>query len=169
MHKPNLSEDMASARRGRRLSVEEEARQAIYRDPNNRICIPALMVKACLRQAGSEFRVLGRGKGSYKCHIMAGLRISPEYIPLRIPNGNDPEKSWEIDVRPVRIKANRVLRGRPRFNEWELEFILEVLDEQLLTEKVLKELLDFAGKYEGLGDFRPEFGLFEVVDFEQIK
>jgi hypothetical protein len=33
---------------------------------------------------------------------------------------------------------------------------------------VLKELLEFAGKYEGLGDFRPEFELFEVVNFERL-
>jgi len=34
---------------------------------------------------------------------------------------------------------------------------------------MLKRTLIDAGKYYGLCDFRPEFGLFEVVEFEKIE
>jgi hypothetical protein len=33
----------------------------------------------------------------------------------------------------------------------------------------MKRIVEDAGKWIGLGDFRPEFGLFEVVEFEVLE
>jgi len=49
-----------------------------------------------------------------------------------------------------------------------LEFTVEILD-PVVTSSSLKEILIDAGKYNGLLDFRPLFGLFEVVTFEKVQ
>jgi hypothetical protein len=164
MHRPVL--DDSAKRKGQRLTVKEEALQAIYRDADKRICLPAQHVKAALRQAANEYKVPGRGRGTYRGHVMAGITVLPSEIPLHIPNNLDPEETWVLDVRPVRVQRARVLRGRPRFDKWELEFEIEVEDD-LLDSEILKTLVEHAGRYEGIGDFRPEFGLFTCLKIEQ--
>ncbi|MCL0053355.1 hypothetical protein M1M86_02600 [Dehalococcoidales bacterium] len=37
----------------------------------------------------------------------------------------------------------------------------------LVAAQQLREIIESAGKYVGLGDFRPEFGLFTLVSFEK--
>jgi hypothetical protein len=61
------------------------------------------------------------------------------------------------------------MRARPRFDEWCLEFKILNLDPGLLKAEVIKKILEDAGKYYGLGDYRPEFGRFKVERFEVIK
>ena len=36
----------------------------------------------------------------------------------------------------------------------------------MINQSTLKEILQSAGKYKGVGDHRPEFGRFEIVKFE---
>jgi len=78
---------------------------------------------------------------------------------------------YEVDARPVVIQKARIVRYRPRFDKWELDFTLRLHDDQLPTE-VIKEILDYAGLYVGIGDFRPgkggKFGKFMVTRFEEL-
>jgi hypothetical protein len=74
--------------------------------------------------------------------------------------------TWKVDVRPVVVQRNRILRARPRFDQWELKFEIINNDSTIIHQDTLKKILEDAGKYYGLGDFRPEFGLFKVEEFE---
>jgi len=71
-------------------------------------------------------------------------------------------------LRTVVINRARVPKARPKFEKWMLEFTVEILD-PVVTSSSLKEILIDAGKYNGLLDFRPLFGLFEVVTFEKVQ
>jgi len=57
---------------------------------------------------------------------------------------------------------------RPLFKEWVANFKLMVLDDTLPLE-MLREILERAGTTIGIGDYRPKYGLFEVMKFEEIK
>jgi hypothetical protein len=65
----------------------------------------------------------------------------------------------------VVVQMSRVLRARPRFDEWALEFKIVNLDPGLLKRDMIYRILVDAGRFYGLGDFRPEFGLFKVERF----
>jgi hypothetical protein len=91
--------------------------------------------------------------------IRAGLEINPENIPL-ISDG------WKVDVQSVVVQRNRIPRARPRFDNWELEFEIINKDPTIINKDVLKQILIDAGKYYGIGDYRPDYGLFEVIKFE---
>ncbi|RLE84396.1 MAG: hypothetical protein DRJ41_03200, partial [Thermoprotei archaeon] len=62
---------------------------------------------------------------------------------------------------------SRVIRHRPRFDRWALEFNMINLDPSVLRMDTLRKMLEDAGKWCGLGDYRPEYGLFRVTKFEK--
>jgi hypothetical protein len=159
MHAPTGLGDKPKLRRGEHLDPKTEAESYLYKDAEGRICIPSVNIKACIREAGRNYRVSGR-RTTFASMIRAGLDIKPfPYVPL-IHNG------WRVDVRPVVVQRNRILRARPCFDEWALEFEIVNRDPTIIHMDTLKRILVDAGRYYGLGDFRPEFGLFEVAQFE---
>jgi hypothetical protein len=161
MHAPTGLGDKPRLRRGEHLDPKVEAESYLYKDVEGKICIPSVNIKACIREAGRNYRVSGR-RTTFAAMIRAGLDVKPfPYVPL-IHNG------WQVDIRPVVVQRNRILRARPRFDEWALEFQIINNDPTIIHQDTLKKILEDAGKYYGLGDFRPEFGTFKVEKFEKI-
>jgi len=163
MNKPNLTTTEGKKRRRSEIpDPESEAKSRLYLDKKGNIVIPSLNVKACIRSAGRNYKVPQR-KATYASMIRAGLDIEPSpYIPLI-------HDSWEIDIRPVVVQGNRILRARPRFDKWALEFRIINRDPTILHRDMVKQILEDAGKYYGLGDYRPEFGLFKVEMFKIVE
>jgi hypothetical protein len=159
MHNPVGIENKPKLRRGEHLDPKVEAESYLYKDEKGNIVIPARVIKACIRNAGRNYTVKGRGKTTFASMIRAGLEITPENIPL-ISDG------WKVDVQSVIIQRNRIPRARPRFDSWELEFEIVNKDPTIINKDVLKQILIDAGKYYGIGDYRPDYGLFEVINFE---
>jgi hypothetical protein len=159
MHNPIGIGNSPKLRRGEHLDPKVEAESYLYKDEKNNIIIPSYMVKACLRNAGRNYTVKGRGKTTFASMIRAGLEITPENI-LLISDG------WKVDVQSVVIQRNRIPRARPRFDNWELEFEIVNKDPTIINKDVLKQILIDAGKYYGIGDYRPDYGLFEVINFK---
>ena len=62
----------------------------------------------------------------------------------------------------------RIMRHRPRLNQWAMEFALEI-DEDMINSQTVHQLLSEGGSKIGLGDFRPDkggpFGRFLVVNW----
>lgn len=158
MHSPEgMIGDKPRLRRGEHPDPKTEAEKGLYKNAEGEICIPAANVKACIREAGRNYKVSGR-RTTFAGMIRAGLEIFP-YMVLVIHD------NWKIDVRSVVIQRQRILRARPRFDSWALEFEIKNLDPDIIHRDTLKRILIDAGRYYGLGDFRPEFGLFELVEF----
>jgi hypothetical protein len=170
MHRPRLT-DMQPRRRSEIPSPEQEAREALYTD-GDLIVVPSLNVKAMLRDAGRNYKIPQR-RATFGAYIRAGIDIEPSpNIPLLNHKTNKPyrvsEKPWKVDVRPVVVQGNRILRARPRFDDWALEFKIVNLDPGLLKRDMIYKILVDAGRFYGLGDFRPEFGLFKVEKFNVV-
>ncbi len=151
---------------------EREAREALYTD-GDIVVVPSLNVKAMLRDAGRNYRVPGR-RATYGAYVRAGIIdvVPSPNIPLLNPKTNKPyrvsEGQWKVDVRPVVVQGSRILRVRPRFDEWALEFKIVNFNPGLIKEETIFKILADAGRFHGLGDFRPEFGLFKVEKFNKM-
>lgn len=65
------------------------------------------------------------------------------------------------DCRPVGVNNKSVMRTRPKFRDWSVEFGY-LLDEQEMDPADVIHALEEAGKYVGMCDFRPRYGRFEV-------
>jgi len=149
-------------RRGEHLTPEEEAKLKLYLNEKGEPCVPARVIKGALRNAGRGYRVKGRGTTTYGAMIRAGLDIEPSMIPI-ISDG------WKVDIQHVVVQRSRIPRARPRFDNWSLEFKIINKDPTILLRETVKKILEDAGKWYGIGDYRPEYGLFEVVKFEVEK
>ena len=143
----------------------EEGEKALYKDEKGTIYQPASHIEACLAQAAKQFKITGKRGASYFKLVGSTIEVLPDVIPHKLTK-------YVIDARPVVIQKARVVRYRPKFDEWELDFTLRLMDDQLQV-KTIKEILDYAGLYCGLGDFRPQrggkFGKFTVIEFKELK
>lgn len=144
-------------------SPEEQAEYSAYRDPDNGdLFVPGLAIQRSLVASATYSK--GKGRGSLQKPVAACVIVNPERCDLGV-------KEYIIDSRPVVIAATkgRIVRHRPRLNEWNVKFEIEY-DDTLLTETQLRRVVDDAGSRVGLLDFRPErkgpFGRFMVVDWE---
>jgi len=167
VHAPVGLGDVPSRRRGEHFSPQQEAEMYLYRDPDGRPCIPAINIKACLRDAGRNYRVKGR-RSTFAAMIRAGIDVEPFYIPILDPETTQIAK-WVVDYRPVVVQGQRIMRARPRFDRWMLRFKVVNKDPTVILRDAFKKILEDAGKWIGLGDYRPEFGLFEVRKIEVLK
>lgn len=139
---------------------EDEAEKKTYRTEKGELYIPCTHFKASMVKASTDFKMVG--KKTYKEYIKAGIIITPIEIILD-------QQEYEIHEEPVVIARVRVMSWRPKIKEWTCKFIIEIIDEEMINQSTLKEILESAGKYKGVGDHRPEFGRFEVVEFKIIK
>jgi len=136
----------------------EQAEIAAYRTPDGLLYVPGIAVQRCLVAAATFSK--GKGRASLQKIVAAGVFVTPEYCVLE-------KQEYIVDKRPVVVPATRgrIMRFRPRFDEWEIAFTVEY-DESLLTETQLRRVVDDAGSRVGLLDFRPakngSFGRFMV-------
>lgn len=149
-----------SKRKSGNVDYSEEAEKAIYRDENGQVYQPASHIEGAMTKAAVNFQIEGKGKKTYKDLTKAAVIVEPAAIPHL-------QQKYEIDSRPVVIQRARIIRCRPRFDKWSLDFSLIVADDQMPLE-VIQEILEYAGRYVGIGDFRPKFGRFRIVEFKKV-
>ena len=146
-----------------KLSPEDQAELAAYREPQTQeLVIPSVNMQRSLVAAAAYSK--GRGRSTLTREVAACLFVEPAYLSL----GTD--KIPAIDHRPVVIKATkgRIMRHRPWFPTWRVQFHIEY-DSRLLTEEAIRKIVDDAGQRVGVLDFRPAckgpFGRFRVVEW----
>lgn len=147
-------------------SIEEQAEYAAYRDAETgELYIPGVAIQRSFINAATYSK--GKGRASLQKPAAACLMVAPERVGLGA-------KEYTIDSRPVVVPATkgRVLRHRPRLDDWHASFELS-WDDHLLTETEVRRIVDDAGSRVGLLDFRPErkgpFGRFMVIVWEPIE
>lgn len=141
-------------------TAENEAETAAYKNAKG-FYEPSSHIEGSMLKAASNFKIPGRGKKTYKDLLKSALLIDPVEIPLK-------PQEYEIFSTPVVVQRSRIVRSRPKFVDWSLEFTINITDEQLRPD-VVKEILEFAGRNVGIGDWRPKYGRFSVEKFEVIK
>lgn len=141
---------------------------SLYWDETVGVYQPATHIEGAMQKAASNFIIRGRGKKTYRDLFKSSVFVYPENIPHGM-NGS-PEKLLEsgklfIHKALVRVNRSGVERLRPMLKNWTLSFEVQVLDDQIDAETV-KQILEYAGRCVGIGDFRPRFGRFTVTEFK---
>jgi len=154
---------------GDRGTPREQADKALHwSQDKKRIIVPGMSMYRSIIAAG-KFHKIGKSKvTTLKTSLVpSGIFISEIELPLT-------PQDWEVDARPVVIPSTggRIMRFRPRWDEWELEFTLEI-DTEMFAPDFVRQLVDDAGKKIGIGDFRPSckgpFGRFVVTKWQEVK
>jgi len=128
-------------------------------------------------------------RGSLKSATQSGLMVGEPFWPLLIGGKpvevapimalrNDPlftthqatakKLGFELFPKRVRIGQSKHVRVRPKFDQWSTTGTVIATDSLLADVKTLQAILDQAGCYKGLGDWRPgsrtpgPFGMFKA-------
>jgi hypothetical protein len=141
--------------------LEELARleffKALYLNESKQVIIPSEMIEACL--------INGAKKSKMGHWAKAGLFIESDSILEFNDSESDPQKLWKKGLflqLPVRIGQQRIIRTRPKFENWKIEVEIKYHEELLSLKDVYQFCID-AGMQCGLGDWRPKYGRFEVL------
>jgi hypothetical protein len=140
---------------------DEQVEKSLYRNEKGKIYQPSEHFVGSMVKAGTNFKL--EGKKTYKDVVKGGVFIEP----LKIEHL---KQAYVADWRGVVIPSTRgrVMKGRARMDEWELEFDLICIDPRA-EDNVIKNILEYAGAYIGVGDYRPRYGRFEVVSWNKVK
>ncbi len=154
------------------------------------VTIPSEYIMRCMMEGGAQVPT-GRGRTTFKSQSQSGLLCPEFHWPLQL-NGsaatvpltaiNELKKSnhfveqsegakklgFSLFVKRAKVGQSKHIRVRPRFDSWATEGRVAIID-PTITIKVLSQILEIAGRYKGLGDWRPggktpgQFGMFEAT------
>lgn len=163
------AEEEVRAIREDRGTTRERAEQVAYRDDNGNLYAPSTWFFRSMIEVGAYRKQRGSRK-SMKYIIPAAVVIPADVVNLTDINGK-PITDFEVDARPVVIPSTkgRIMCYRPRIEEWRATFPMEV-DTTIIGVDDAHQLLEDAGRRQGVGDFRPQtkgpFGRFQIVHWE---
>lgn len=133
--------------------------------PKGAIYTPADHFLGAMTKAGASFKMEGRK--TYKDAIKGGVFITPIDESLEsyklVHKKTIVIRDWRSVVVPA--TRGRVMRARGRLDEWELEIKVTCLDPRASGDDITA-ILQYAGQYVGIGDYRPRFGRFEVKELK---
>lgn len=153
---------------GDKGTPQELAADKLYLGRQGKPIIPQPNLFRCLIDAGKFFK-LGKSKVTTQKSSVLSACLDVAETEISIQH----REPWTVDTRPVRIPSTggRILCHRPCFHDWKLELTLDI-DTDLISLKLVREVVDAAGKRIGLGDFRPDckgsFGKFVVTHWEEM-
>lgn len=138
------------------------------------VTLPAEYIMRC-GMAGAAQVPTGKGKTTFKSQSQSGI-VSQDFHWSFHCNGKPVQMKeiqkmfklatfkehtefaqnlgFQLFCKRVKIGKNKHIRVRPRFENWAARGELIIIDEQI-TDKVLSDMLDIAGRLKGLGDWRP--------------
>jgi hypothetical protein len=143
----------------------------LYTDGEH-VVMPQENLMVALREAGA--RLTMNGKRTFKSASQSGLVILDEFCrfegehgpvsvePLLKIRGESFAKHAEVAeslgfrlfVKRAKVGQAKHIRVRPRFDTWSVTGRIEVID-SAIDGSTLQQLFDLAGRYAGLGDWRP--------------
>ena len=122
----------------------------------SRPCMPGQDLEAMMISAAKKQR---KG-GDFKSGMI--IEESP-FIEYDGPT--NPDELWADErfriVAGVKVSQSRVMRTRPQFPEWSLQFTVTYIEE-LLNKRDITEVATIAGWQIGLCEWRPKFGRFKA-------
>jgi hypothetical protein len=124
------------------------------------IYIPCMALKMAIQEAAQYLgeRVPGKGKATWTKHFLAGIGIY-ESPTLGIHKDNTECETFMCDSMGKKGGSSRVPRTFPVVRNWSAQATFYVLDDAI-TEKAFTYHLEQAGKFIGIGRFRPRNGGF---------
>ncbi len=133
----------------------------LYKTKDGKLYQPSTHIEQALIKCAVNFKIPGKRGKSYKDIFKAFVVVDPKKVIHKI-------QDWESFATSVVINRKRVMKERPLLENWKLKFKINVLNEEVLPAKLIRENLEYAGAFNGLGDWRPKFGLFKVTEFKDV-
>jgi hypothetical protein len=160
--------EKAAAAKGSEAKKTDNIESYIYRNESNLICLPGRYLVRSIVEAGRFHQDPRSARKMAKELVQAGV-ICEEILSPVLVNGK-PTEAWDyLDEQRVCIMRSAITRTRPAFTKgWQCKFSLTSILPEYINPDFLRTLIDGAGKFIGIGDFRPTYGRFVVSEWEVL-
>jgi hypothetical protein len=145
----------------------------MHMNDQGNVVIPPMALKNCIAEAAKflGMQIPGKGKATYTKHFEAGVMVT-DCIDLGIKADEVPGEWLFVPSDGKRGGGSRVEKCFPKIDKWSGTVTFYVMDETI-TKDVFEKVLTEAGKFIGLGRFRPRnngyYGRFTPVKFEWLE
>lgn len=152
-------EEKAKAAKGSKGKKSDDVESYVMRDEKGVLAIPGEYFRQSIIHAAKYIQDPRSPRKSAMDLFKAGLIVNTEAASVG-------KKDWDyLDKRRVQVQRNGINRVRPALLKgWRATFDIEVLLPEYITRDILLAALANAGRLVGVGDFRPTYGRFTVVD-----
>lgn len=147
-------------------------RERLHLDENGIVFIPPSALKNCLSDVAKYLSesVPGKGKSTYTKHIEAGILVT-DPISLGVIGTDVAGERLFVPADGKRGSGKRVWKTFPVIPQWTGGVVIYILDPVIIDKpQKIEEYLGHAGKFIGLGRFRPRnngfYGRFGVSNFK---
>jgi hypothetical protein len=167
--------EQALERGGKKIPTPyDEAKAGLYRLPTGQLFVASDAVREAGNLASADIRDPSRkGRASMTKRFSSSVFLSTEYFPLFRADGaelgapiTDADSDWEVHIKRVVVMRNGIMRGRGLVRDWACDVEFEY-DPTTIDVKSIAAIINQAGKYPGLLDYRPgkkgPMGRFQVV------
>lgn len=155
--------EKAAAKKGSAAKKSDDLESYVYRDDKGMLSIPGEYLRMALIGA-AKFRQDPRSPRKSMMDLAKAAVVS------LTPLASLGVKAWDYeDRRRCVIQRSAITRIRPAMKAgWTATIQLQVNLPEYVSPELLNEVIQQAGKLIGVGDFRPTFGRFQVVDFKVL-
>lgn len=156
-------ETKAKAAKGSAAKKTDDIESYVYRADDGTIAIPGEYFRMGLIGAAKYQQDPRSPRKSAMDLFKAGVAVLDELCSVGT-------KDWDyLDRRRVMVQRNGITRVRPAMNSgWRTSFRLQVLTPEYISPQLLNATFATTGRLIGVGDFRPTFGRFQIVQFEVL-
>lgn len=156
----------AEAPKGSAAKKADAVETFVYRDGSNYICLPAEYLRMAIVGAAKNKQDPRSSVKSARDLFRAGVVSLAELARITTATG-ELTAEWDyIHRKRVMVQRRAITRHRPAFHEgWEATIEFLVTTPEYISPKLLHEVASMAGRLEGVGDFRPTYGRFQVTRF----
>lgn len=153
--------EKAAAAKGSKAKKSDDVESYVYRDAKGGLYIPGEYFRQSIVMASKS----KQDPRSPRASAMALFKASVHVLDEQCSVG---KKTWDyLDQRRVMVQRNGITRQRPALEAgWECQVTLIVQAPEYVSRDLLHEVAVNAGRFVGVGDFRPTYGRFSVVRFE---
>ena len=162
--------EKSAAKKGSAGKKTDNLESYIRRNAAGVICLPSEYLRMSV-VAAAKYRQDPRSPRKSAMDLFKAGVISLEPLCPIINVAGELPKVWDFeDARRVQVQRNGITRVRPAFRAgWRCTFLLGVLLSEYIHPQDLNDVITQAGRFVGVGDFRPTFGRFQITRFEILK
>lgn len=156
-------DEKARAAKGSKAKKSDDIESYVWRDEKKILGIPGEYLRQSIISAAKFKQDPRSPRKSAMDLFKAGIISLTPLASLGV-------KEWDfLDRRRVMIQRQGINRERPGMREgWTAEFRLLINLPEYITASLLQEVLVNAGRFIGIGDFRPTYGRFHVTLFRIV-
>ena len=145
-------------------------RNKLHTAADGRVFIPPMAFKEAVTAAAKflGLKIPGKRNATWTKHFVAGVLVT-DGLPLPVKADDVPGEWLNVNSDGVKGSGKRVKRCFPRIDQWGGPVTFYIADDTI-TKDVFEHHLREAGRFVGIGRFRPEkggfYGRFEVASAE---